>query len=208
MRAEEPSGQAVPEPEGDLSARLLERWQRDGDPDALDELLRIEVDLLRGRIRRRGGNLLSPSLSSTDVAQEAVLGLIRVREPPSFEAPAALRAYLWRSAWRLLGAHFQRTGRRPARLDPASSQVAATAFATSGGLAEVEADDRAMALDLALNLLEPQAREILDRVYFRQMGVEAAARELGITEEAAKKRLARARRKLAEKLGDWSELVG
>jgi RNA polymerase sigma factor (sigma-70 family) len=192
----------------DPSAPLLERWQRTGDLEALDELLRIEVAILRDRIRARGKNLLSPSISSSDVAQEVVLNLFKVKETPSFEEPAALRAYLWTSAWRLLGAHFERHGRRTRRLDASQSRSASAVLAASGGLSSVEGEDHSLALELALHLLSDDDREILEHVYFRERTVEAAAKELAITNEAAKKRVARARRRLAEKIGHWSELIG
>ncbi len=194
-------------PRLDPSAPLLERWQRAGDLEALDELLRIEVAVLRDRILARGRNLLSPSISSSDVAQEVVLSLFKVNETPSFEEPAALRAYLWTSAWRLLGSHFEKNGRRTQRLDAQRSRSASVALAASGGLSSVEEKDRSLALELALHLLTDDERAILELVYFRGFTVEAAAGELAISNEAAKKRVARARRRLAEKIGHWSELI-
>jgi len=196
------------EPDAGRSGELLRLWQRDGDRESLDQLLRIEVALLRDRIRRKGANLLSPSVSSSDVAQEAVLNLYKVREAPTFEEPAALRAYLWRSALRLLARHAESAGRRDVELDATRSQAFATALATTGGFSAIDRNERDCAIELALSLLQPADREILDCVYARAMTVEAAARELSITNEAAKKRVARARRRLAEKLGDWSELIG
>ena len=197
-----------PEPDAERSAELLRRWQGDGDRDALDQLLRIEVALLREQIRRKGANLLSPSVSSSDVAQEAVLNFYKVRDAPTFEEPAALRAYLWRSALRLLARHAESAGRRDVELDAARSQAFATALATTGGFSAIDRSERDCALALALGLLEQSDREILECVYSRALTVEAAARELSITNEAAKKRVARARRRLAAKLGDWSELIG
>jgi RNA polymerase sigma factor (sigma-70 family) len=140
---------------------------------------------------RRSGNLLSPSLSSSDVAQEAVLNLFKVQEPPSFDQPAALRAYLWTSAWRLLHAHLQRAG-RSLPLDPSASHPNASQRLdrTSGGLRAVDERDRSVALELARALLEPDDQAILGLVYFQQQTVESAASRLGITNEAAKKRVA------------------
>lgn len=192
----------------DPSALLLRRWQDQGDREALDELLRLEITLLRDRLRRRGAGDIAPDLSSSDFAQQSVMGLLRVRESPRFDEPAALRAYLWRSALRLLAAHAERAGQFDARLDASSSQALASALATTGGFASVERGERAAALELALQLLEPHEREILSLVYFEALSVQDAASRLGLGEEAAKKRVARARRRLAEKLGDWSELIG
>lgn len=193
---------------GDPSTDLLERWRAHGDRDALDALLRIEVETLSRELRRRQGQRLPPSLSASDVAQEAVLGLLKVKDAPTFDGPAGLRAYLWRSALRLLAAHYERAGARLEALDATASRAVGEALATTGGLSAVEDDERALALELMLHLLEPDEQRILALVYFEQVELDAAAERLGISYEAAKKRLARARTRLASKLGDWSELVG
>lgn len=198
---------AAPEVPSDPSAALLARWQTAGDREALDQLLRIEIELLKHRLRAQQGGRLSPSLSASDVAQEAVLALVKVRAAPRFERPAALRAYLWTSALRLLAAHFQRAGRPLERLDERTSRGAGAALATSGGVGALEEDERALAVELALLLLEPDERGILALVYFDQLSLEDAAARLSISHEAAKKRLQRARARLAAKLGAWSELV-
>lgn len=194
------------EPDADPSAELLRRWQATGEREALDGLLRIEVELLKNQLRNKGGRL-PPSLSASDVAQEAVLGLVKVRTTPSFERPAALRAYLWKSALRLLATHGQRAGANLAVLDASASRGASVLLATTGGLGAVEDDERNLALELVLNLLEPDERSILALVYFEELPLETAAARLAISHEAAKKRLQRARTRLAVKLGAWSELV-
>jgi len=194
------------EPASDPSAALLTRWQSSGDREALDGLLRIEVELLKHRLRARQGDL-PPSLSASDVAQEAVLALVKVRAAPSFERPAALRAYLWKSALHLLAAHFARAGATLEPLDATASRDTSRALATTGGLGAVEDDERALAMELTLHLLEPDERRILALVYFEDVPLETAAERLSVSYEAAKKRLLRARARLAAKLGDWSELV-
>ncbi len=199
---------SAPEPGGGTSADLLRRWQEQGDREALDALLRAEVEFLTRELRRRRGAALPPSLGASDVAQEAVLNLVKVRDAPSFERPAALRAYLWRSALRLLAAHYERAGTRLERPDLRNSRALSDALATTGGLSAVEDDESALALELALHLLAPEEQRILALVYFEQLSLEAAAERLAVSYEAAKKRLARARRRLAHKLGDWTELVG
>src|SRR6185436_14010847 len=131
----------------------------------------------------------------------------KVREAPSFDRPAELRAYLWRSALRLLAAHYERAGTRLERLDSSASRAVGEALATSGGFSAIEDEERALALDLTLHLLEPDEQRILSLVYFEQRPLENAAERLEISYEAAKKRLARARARLAAKLGAWCELV-
>ena len=190
----------------DPSAEWLRRWQVDGDRAALDALLRSEVAALKRNLQGRGGRL-PPALSASDVVQEAVLNLVKVREAPEFAAPAALRAYLWKSALRLLAAHHERVGARLEQLDASASRALGRALATTGGLGAVEQSERALALELALHLLEPEEQRILRLVYFEQLPLGQAASRLSISYEAAKKRLGRARARLAAKLGDWSEFL-
>jgi RNA polymerase sigma factor (sigma-70 family) len=193
----------------DRTAALLARWQRDGDPDALDELLRTEVSILKSRIRREGGRMLRPSMSATDVAQEVVMGMLKVSRAPRFDDPRALRGYLWKAAWRLLARRLRKPGRDFVRLDHAASSVLEAALRVTGGrLDGAEARERSLALQLTMNLLRPEEREIIDLVYFRQHGIEGAAKRLGISSDAANMRLVRARRKLASKLRRWNDLIG
>ena len=63
------------------------------------------------------------------------------------------------------------------------------------------------ALEIALNLLSPEDREVLRRVYLDDSSVEHAARTLGVSCDVVKARLVRARVRLAEKLSHWRELV-
>src|SRR6187551_3254270 len=86
----------------DSAAELLERWQRDGDRDALDSLLRVEVLQLKERLKAKGRSMLGTSASASDVAQEAVLRLLSLEDAPRFDDPKAFRGYLWIAAWRLL----------------------------------------------------------------------------------------------------------
>jgi DNA-directed RNA polymerase specialized sigma24 family protein len=193
---------------GGRSVDLLRRWQESGDLEALDELLRIEIGMLKARIRSRGANLTSPEMSVSDVAQDAVMRMLRVEPPPSFDSPEAMRAYLWLAAWRLLVGRLRQPGHEMARIDGAGSAGIDGALETTGGFSGIEARDRAVALELALSLLDPAEREILDLVYFREAGIEGAVRQFGISHDAARKRTLRARRSLAKKLATWTEIIG
>ena len=88
----------VPDP----SAEPLRRWQEEGDPEALNRLLQIEIGVLKHMIHGRRTPGFSGSASTSDIAQEAVMGLLKTKEAPTFAEPRALRGYLWRSAWHLL----------------------------------------------------------------------------------------------------------
>ena len=186
----------------------LRAWQESGDRDALDSLLRIEVEILKRMIRGRVGGLHQQSQGVSDVAQEAVLGLLRVGTAPSFDSPGALRGYLWKAAWRLLMRRLSGGRKKPVQLDGQSSICFQEALATSGGMGAAESSDRPLALQLAMNLLKPQEGEILRLVYLENQDISAAARALGITNDAANMRLVRARKALARKVAGWAELIG
>jgi RNA polymerase sigma factor (sigma-70 family) len=194
----------------DPALALLRRWQEQGDRDALDELLRLEVATLADRLRRRGDPLLGASTSASDLAQEAVARMLARATPPKFEEPAQLRAYLWTAAWRLLLNRVQGASRRVTRLSShgSESQSLADVMATSDGLAGVLKKEQSVAVDVALELLAPDDAKILELVYFEGLPIADVAEQLGIARGAADMRLTRARRKLATKLVEWNDVIG
>jgi RNA polymerase sigma factor (sigma-70 family) len=187
---------------------LLARWQNASDVDALDELLRSEVDALARRLRARAGGMISGSMSASDLAQEAVLRMLRLEEAPAFDDPRALRAYLWTSAWRLLVNRLQSPGREIVRLSNTESQSLSGVFGTTGGIGALERDEQRTALEVVVNLLKPEDRESLGLVYFEGLSIDEAARKAGISRGALDTRLMRARARLAERLVDWADIVG
>ncbi len=205
MRATPPD----PGPDADAESRkLLARWQEAGDEDALDQLLRAEVDALARKLRARAGGAISASMSASDLAQEAVMRFLRLEEAPEFDDPRALRAYLWTSAWRLLINRLQRPGRELVRLSDSETTSLSGVFGASGGIGALERDEQRTALELVVNLLKPEDRESLRLVYFQGLPIEEAAQRAGVTRGAFDMRLMRARTRLAERLVDWSDVVG
>jgi RNA polymerase sigma factor (sigma-70 family) len=196
-------------PQAESSAQaLLERWQRLGDRDALHLLLRAEVEVLCQRLRRKVGPRLDPALSASDLVQEAVARFLRLEEPPALGQPEHLRAYLWRAAWRLFLDRMRSPGAAIRRLDAAESGSLSGLLAQTGGQGAVDRQDQGEALQLALHLIPDADRDVLERVYLRQQPIEAAALELDVPRATLDMRLSRARRRLAERLVDWAELIG
>ncbi len=193
----------------DPAAEFLERWQRDGDPEALDSLLRIEVMALKEQLRNRGRTMLGTSVAPSDVAQEAVLRLLSLENPPEFDDPKAFRGYLWTAAWRLLLQRLRKPARQVFRVDTTTSHAADefVADATRAG-ADGEPTDDAAAVTLAMNLMSDDEQHVLRLVYFDGLNLDDAAGRLGLSKEAVNMRLVRARRKLARKLTEWTRLVG
>jgi RNA polymerase sigma factor (sigma-70 family) len=186
---------------------LLRAWQETGDVEALDRLLREEVETLKRRMRSRIGQDLAGSAGISDLAQEAVLNLLRVGSPPAFDNPRAFRAYLFKAAWRLLTARLGSRARRPVRSLPTGSALQNDVAAASAGTTPLEARERDHSVEVALNLLPEEDRDLLFLVYFEDREISVAAQQLGLTRDAANMRLVRARRRLAEKLKGWRELI-
>lgn len=188
------------------SDALLQVWQETGDTEVLDRLLQLEIQVLKRIIRGRGRDLLQ-SFGATDAAHEAVLGLLRAKSAPHFDNPRALRGYLWKAAWRLLVARLDKRRRGPLRLEDSAGGSPAL-LATAKGLSDADEAERAVALDVAMNLLAPADRDLLGLVYFEGLDIPGAAARLGVSLDVANTRLVRARRRLAAKLASWSQLIG
>src|SRR5262245_2746520 len=75
----------------DPSAEPLRKWQEEGDLEALNQLLRVEIGVLKHMIRGKKFAGLGASASASDIAQEAVLGFLKAQTPPSFSDSRALR---------------------------------------------------------------------------------------------------------------------
>lgn len=189
------------------AAELMRRWQDHDDLDALDELLRVEVAVIAARLRAKGRNMLRPSVSASDLAQEAVFRMLRLEDAPEFHEPGQLRAYLWTAAWRLLLNRGRARGRSMVAISQAQSQDMALAMPGGGGVSQAERNEQAAALSVVMNLLRDEDREVLEAVYFRHEAVEAWAERAGLSRAAADMRLTRARRRLAEKMVDWADVV-
>ena len=192
----------------DPSAELLRRWQDTGDPEALGLLLQIEVRLLKHMIRGRRFEAPSGSAGTSDIAQEAVMGLLKAKTAPTFSDPRALRGYLWRSAWHLLLRRFDKKSRMPFRLDVDEPDGLDRFMKSARGIGDLEREERAMAIGFAMNLLGPDDRELMRLVYFEDQAIADAGAALGLTRDAANSRLVRARRVLASRLAEWADLIG
>jgi RNA polymerase sigma factor (sigma-70 family) len=194
--------------DADPSAEPLRRWQEDGDHAALNELLTNEISVLKHMIRGRRFSPIEGSASTSDIAQEAVLKLLRTREPPSFAEPRALRAYLWKSAWNLLVSRYEKKQREPLRVD-LDEQCALDRFlGAAPAFGDLDREDRALAIGVAMNLLAKDDREMIRLVYFEGTDVASAGSAVGLRREVANTRLVRARRLLASRLSEWSDLIG
>lgn len=194
--------------ETDPSAEPLRRWQESGDREALDQLLRVEITILKDMIRARRSGAIAGSVATSDIAQEAVLRLLNVKTGPTFDNPRALRGYLWKSAWHLLIQRFEKTRTKPLELESAEMPGLDRLIGTNEGMRGLDRSERSAAIALAMNLLDLEDRELIRLVYFAEKDIEAAGQALGLTRGAANSRLVRARRELARALANWVDLIG
>ena len=133
--------------------------------------------------------------------------MLDLDDAPEFKEPRDLRAYLWTAAWRLLLNRGQARGRSVVPLSKAPSADGGLAREGGGGVSQAERGEQQAALNVVMNLLRDEDREVLDLVYFQHKDVERVAQELGLQRAAAEMRLSRARRRLAEKMAVWSDVV-
>lgn len=187
-------------------SELLQLWQAEQDPEALDELMRREIGILRRRLENPGLPGRPSAASRDDVAQEAALRLLAA-DAPRFSSRAALQGYLWSTARNLLIDRLRSARVRFQEIRPQASEGFAREPTTKGSLDGVESRDMAAALELALHLLKPDDQAVLRAVYFQGRSLVEAAQDLGLTREVVNTRLVRARMRLAEKLGKWRDLV-
>jgi len=190
----------------DRGRELLQRWQEAGDVEALDELLQMEIRELRAKIRSQGKGLAPSPASVSDVVNDAVVRILQAEELPRFDDLRVFSAYLWRAAHRLLLDRVQRRA-SPVVADLTTREIEAR-LAVSGGLRAVEHADERQQVLLVMALLPAELRRILEKKYLQQMDTAAIALELGLTVDAARMRLVRAKQRLTEKLKGWRDLIG
>ena len=179
-----------------------------GNDKVRDQLLKLEVGVLKHMIRGRRSAPIQGMNSTSDIAQEAVLGLLKTKKSPSFADPGALRGYLWRSAWHLLVKAYEQRQSQPPRIDFEEALAADGLFKSVKSFQNIDSTERAMAIGLAMNLLSKEDRELFRRVYFENQDVTSAGAAIGLGRGTASSRLSRARGLLATRLADWSDVIG
>lgn len=160
-----------------------------------ESLLRDELAKLRQHLQREMPGLAGPSAGMTDVVHEAAARVFARQDEVKFESRAGFRAYLWRTARRILIDRWRRRERKSAIEDLGSlaSQLPA------GPPIEIP-DARIDDLLKALGKLPFEDRRVLELAYTHDATVAEIANELGISESAVKMRLSRARDRLADRM--------
>ncbi len=199
---------------GDVTRATLLRLHA-GDPAALQQLLDEHRPWIEAQVRRRLDAALRIEADTQDFVQEAMLEVLR--DGPRFvvENAAAFRALLARIVEnnvfdRVRYMHREQRDRRRQR-DLASDSVLmldAPARSVTQPPQRAERSEQIAWMRLALELLEPDDREVLRMREWEGLSFVAIGERLGTTEEAARKRHVRALPKLAHKLqmlrmGSW-----
>lgn len=193
----------------------LLRLAAGGDREALGQLLQRDRDRLRRAVVLRLDRRLAARVDPSDVLQEAQLeAATRLAE---YLQHPTMPFFLWLrliTVQRLLTYHRRHLGaqarsvEREVPLDRGIPQATSAALAahllgqvTSPSNAAIRAEMKAR-LHEALEQMDPGDRAVLTLRHFEQLSTAEAALELGIAEEAAKKRHLRALKRLKDILAD------
>ncbi|MBI4602497.1 MAG: sigma-70 family RNA polymerase sigma factor [Planctomycetes bacterium] len=175
-----------------------------GDPAALDEVCRRYGPRAASNVRRPIGRPLRARVETADLAQEAMLAVVRDAPRERFESEAAFLRWLqavverrvlraarrWGAACRSLGRE-RSIGEAAERPDPRAERPSQV-FAR---------EEEAAGLAAALARLAPGDREVFVLRLVLELPWAAVAGALGTTEECAQMRFLRARKRLAAGLG-------
>jgi RNA polymerase sigma-70 factor, ECF subfamily len=177
-----------------------------GEP-VFDELLAEELPRLRAFVRAH----LSPQLrlreSSSDLVQSVCRSLLIEKDHFEFRGEAQFRAWLFTIARHKIAEKLRfhmremRDMRRDEGLDPSSATAILSAYQTTTTPSHVaEAREQVAKLEQAIDLLEPDHREVVTLVRLAGLPYAEAAEVIGRTAEATRMLLGRALIRLAAAL--------
>jgi len=176
---------------------LLDRWAA-GDREALPELVRLHAPWLRGHVRRKMSAKMRQFDTSEDVVQSVLMNLLR--SGPSFRPANVLQfrcliAKCVLNRMSELHDFVSRQSRDPDRVQQIPSQqsqfdVSIPSSATPDRKVS-DKEERAF-LAVALNLIEPEDRRVIQWHDFDGTGFAEIGQRLSMTEDGARSRHRRA----------------
>jgi RNA polymerase sigma-70 factor, ECF subfamily len=169
---------------------LIERYLR-GDLAAFDELMRAHEDRVFGVCMR----MMRDREAALDATQDTFLTVFRKAD--RYQAEAAFSTWLYRVAVNTCYDHLRRTQRR--RTEPLPEGLDPRDRATESQLDSVELRPD---VESALMQLSPEFRAAIVLVDMHGLSLEQAADALAVPTGTVKSRLFRARRQLADILGN------
>jgi len=192
----------------DATRELLLRWH-EGDAQAMAALVQQEQEFVAAQVRRRLGPLLRREHDTQDIVQQTMLSSLRSAPRFLLSDRDHLRALLVRmveNTLRLAAKHQQRQKRDVRRTQPPAVtptgtvlDLDAAATVTDPGAAAAREDSKAW-VRLALELLDAEDREVIERRDYDEQSFAAIAAELDEAEDTVRMRYRRALPKLAAAL--------
>lgn len=185
---------------------LLEQCY-DGDRGALDELLRRNLSWLEARVRRRLGDKLRRKAETGDFVQEVAIRFFR--EGPRFliSNEAQFRALLGRMVENVIRDQHDWFSAQRRSIDREGAMPRASVIDLDPSARVVDRPSQVVARDeaeawtrLAVNLLDPEAREIVRLREWEGLPFADIGAQLDISTDSARMRFNRALTKLAEKI--------
>jgi RNA polymerase sigma factor (sigma-70 family) len=194
------------------TVELLRRWHA-GDAEALGALVAGEAAWIAAHVQRRLGPLLRQRADTQDIVQHTLLEVLRSGPRFVVEDREHLRALLARMVENVLRYHARhgRQQKRDVRREqpaavPATGAtvlqlgVAGAAAATPGPATAAAAAEQRDWVRLALELLDPDDRDVIVWREFDGLPFATIAERLGLTEAHARVRFQRALPKLGQRL--------
>ncbi len=185
---------------------LLQRWHA-GDRQAIEALVGRDLEWLRGHVRARLGPLLRARGETMDYVQDAVLDVLQYTPRFLTDDRRQFRALVARIVENhLRDAHDHHAAARRAPLrdrpvppDSVLDLAAGQRPVTQPGAAAERREEEGW-VRLALELLDPEDRQVLLLRQWQELEFAAVGARMGLTEDAARMRFQRALPKLAKKL--------
>src|SRR5687767_9582122 len=171
---------------------LLDRWRSDSDRGAMDELVRRQIHFVYAAARRQ---LPAGYHAWAEDVTQAVFMLL-IHKSPRVRSDAALAVWLHRSA-RYAAANARRMLTRQANRDRRAARPEAQMNAATSPETE-EYRELLPVLDEAIDRLPERDRSGVVMCFFQRCTYGQIGAVLGITEEAARKRVSRAVDRLRE----------
>jgi RNA polymerase sigma-70 factor (ECF subfamily) len=173
-----------------LDRDLIDRYLA-GDVDAFEELMRAHEDRVFGVCMR----MLQNREAALDATQDVFLTVFRKAD--RYKAQAAFSTWLYRVAVNTCYDHLRRQKRKRTEPLPDHVEPADTTSASALSAVELRPD-----IERALDTLSPEFRAAVVLVDLEGMSLDRAADTLEVPDGTIKSRLFRARRQLAEELGN------
>ncbi len=206
-------GENIPE-----TTQLLQRWNG-GDEKALAQLLELHLPWIQAHVSKRLGGLVRAKEESTDVVQDALVEFLRYGPRFNVSNEAHLRFLLGRIAENVLRDRHDFFTRRRRQASRERQLPEETVLELDAGSRDSMRPDKALEkkqwqawVRLALELMEPEDRELIVLRQWDELEFAQIAEKTGTTADGARMRFARALPKLAAKIqqlqrGEFGEMT-